>query len=250
MALLNGSASLFLCPFSPLETYICLASQFKCNRKQKCIPLNLRCNGQDDCGDGEDETDCRESFQFIVLQMSILSSWTEKLTSMLPFQGLYRTLKRSLRDVLYNSGIRWITLDVFIRHGWFVSVCGQTTWCVFLQYIPLNMYSKSIRCYSLAWKGITITVRKRTKILCCDVTHQNITPPLSLSDCWICLASYCERGEKKERQSREERRKSTRQDLLKLYLMVKANYFILSQSCSVIGCGFWRSVLMKQRRWN
>lgn len=44
----------------PTETYICLSGQFKCTRKQKCIPLNLRCNGQDDCGDGEDETDCRK----------------------------------------------------------------------------------------------------------------------------------------------------------------------------------------------
>lgn len=43
------------------ETYICLSGQFKCTRKQKCIPLNLRCNGQDDCGDGEDETDCRKT---------------------------------------------------------------------------------------------------------------------------------------------------------------------------------------------
>ncbi|MEQ2176048.1 hypothetical protein GOODEAATRI_024093, partial [Goodea atripinnis] len=49
---------LTLFQFFILETYICLSGQFKCNRKQKCIPLNLRCNGQDDCGDGEDETDC------------------------------------------------------------------------------------------------------------------------------------------------------------------------------------------------
>lgn len=47
-------------PSLSADTYICLSGQFKCTRKQKCIPLNLRCNGQDDCGDGEDETDCRK----------------------------------------------------------------------------------------------------------------------------------------------------------------------------------------------
>uniref|UniRef100_A0A8C5HU04 EGF-like domain-containing protein n=1 Tax=Gouania willdenowi TaxID=441366 RepID=A0A8C5HU04_GOUWI len=46
---------------SHCESYVCLPSQFKCNRKQKCIPLNLRCNGYDDCGDGEDETGCPQS---------------------------------------------------------------------------------------------------------------------------------------------------------------------------------------------
>lgn len=60
-------------PFFLLETYICLSGQFKCTRKQKCIPLNLRCNGQDDCGDGEDETDCRESLQhyFLLSEVAI-----------------------------------------------------------------------------------------------------------------------------------------------------------------------------------
>ncbi|RXN00434.1 Low-density lipoprotein receptor-related protein 1B [Acipenser ruthenus] len=42
------------------DSYVCLSGQFKCTKKQKCIPLNLRCNGQEDCGDGEDETDCHE----------------------------------------------------------------------------------------------------------------------------------------------------------------------------------------------
>lgn len=60
--LIEPSLALFL--FSISETYICLSGQFKCTRKQKCIPLNLRCNGQDDCGDGEDETDCRKDLHY------------------------------------------------------------------------------------------------------------------------------------------------------------------------------------------
>jgi len=39
---------------------VCLSGQFKCTKNQKCIPINLRCNGQDDCGDEEDERDCRK----------------------------------------------------------------------------------------------------------------------------------------------------------------------------------------------
>lgn len=39
---------------------MCLSGQFKCTKNQKCIPINLRCNGQDDCGDEEDERDCRK----------------------------------------------------------------------------------------------------------------------------------------------------------------------------------------------
>ncbi|OBS77156.1 hypothetical protein A6R68_16392, partial [Neotoma lepida] len=35
-----------------------VVGQFKCTKNQKCIPVNLRCNGQDDCGDEEDERDC------------------------------------------------------------------------------------------------------------------------------------------------------------------------------------------------
>lgn len=53
----QSSLSLFFA-----ESYICLSGQFKCTGTHKCIPVNLRCNGQDDCGDGEDEHDCRECF--------------------------------------------------------------------------------------------------------------------------------------------------------------------------------------------
>lgn len=50
--------NLFL--FSFTDTHVCLSGQFKCTKNQKCIPINLRCNGQDDCGDEEDERDCRK----------------------------------------------------------------------------------------------------------------------------------------------------------------------------------------------
>lgn len=46
-----------------LDTHVCLAGQFKCTKNKKCIPVNLRCNGQDDCGDEEDEKDCRKSLR-------------------------------------------------------------------------------------------------------------------------------------------------------------------------------------------
>lgn len=50
--------------FSPLllptpDIHVCLPSQFKCTNTNRCIPGIFRCNGQDNCGDGEDERDCR-----------------------------------------------------------------------------------------------------------------------------------------------------------------------------------------------
>lgn len=42
------------------DIHVCLPSQFKCSHPSRCIPGIFRCNGQDNCGDGEDERDCRE----------------------------------------------------------------------------------------------------------------------------------------------------------------------------------------------
>lgn len=42
------------------DIHVCLPSQFKCTNTNRCIPGIFRCNGQDNCGDGEDEKDCRE----------------------------------------------------------------------------------------------------------------------------------------------------------------------------------------------
>ncbi|EGW13731.1 Low-density lipoprotein receptor-related protein 1B [Cricetulus griseus] len=58
----NGSRINRMClNGSDIKTHVCLPGQFKCTKNQKCIPVNLRCNGQDDCGDEEDERDCPEN---------------------------------------------------------------------------------------------------------------------------------------------------------------------------------------------
>lgn len=48
-------------PFVFPDIHVCLPSQFKCTHPSRCIPGIFRCNGQDNCGEGEDEKDCRES---------------------------------------------------------------------------------------------------------------------------------------------------------------------------------------------
>lgn len=48
------------CVTSSPDIHVCLPSQFKCTNTNRCIPGIFRCNGQDNCGDGEDEKDCRE----------------------------------------------------------------------------------------------------------------------------------------------------------------------------------------------
>lgn len=50
----------FLFFFLP-DIHVCLPSQFKCTHPSRCIPGIFRCNGQDNCGEGEDEKDCRKS---------------------------------------------------------------------------------------------------------------------------------------------------------------------------------------------
>lgn len=53
--------------FNTVVQYTCLDTDFKCQRgsqlgkllKPTCISNQLKCNGIDDCLDGEDEKDCK-----------------------------------------------------------------------------------------------------------------------------------------------------------------------------------------------
>lgn len=58
---LQQLCGLFVCLcICTLDIHVCLPSQFKCSHPSRCIPGIFRCNGQDNCGEGEDEKDCRE----------------------------------------------------------------------------------------------------------------------------------------------------------------------------------------------
>lgn len=55
------TSHIFIVVFFLPDIHVCLPSQFKCTNPSRCIPGIFRCNGQDNCGEGEDEKDCRES---------------------------------------------------------------------------------------------------------------------------------------------------------------------------------------------
>ena len=49
-----------------LEWEMCPPDQFECNNG-RCIDPSAKCNKQDDCGDGSDETDCGRPFLFLFI---------------------------------------------------------------------------------------------------------------------------------------------------------------------------------------
>lgn len=65
----------FVCVFLA-DIHVCLPSQFKCTNPSRCIPGIFRCNGQDNCGEGEDEKDCREfSFLLMYIYITLHEGW-------------------------------------------------------------------------------------------------------------------------------------------------------------------------------
>ena len=54
------------------DIHVCLPSQFKCTHPSRCIPGIFRCNGQDNCGEGEDEKDCRESLLVFLREFPVI----------------------------------------------------------------------------------------------------------------------------------------------------------------------------------
>lgn len=65
-----------LCVLPLADIHVCLPSQFKCSHPSRCIPGIFRCNGQDNCGEGEDEKDCREWRRG---QLCCITSWSQWL---------------------------------------------------------------------------------------------------------------------------------------------------------------------------
>lgn len=72
-----------LCVVAPADIHVCLPSQFKCSHPSRCIPGIFRCNGQDNCGEGEDEKDCREWRPALVLPGLAWSGLACRVTSLL-----------------------------------------------------------------------------------------------------------------------------------------------------------------------
>lgn len=64
-----------------VDIHVCLPSQFKCSHPSRCIPGIFRCNGQNNCGQGEDEKDCRECLflhhDWPVISYTVQSSHTD-----------------------------------------------------------------------------------------------------------------------------------------------------------------------------
>ena len=67
MVLSMHQFSIFLCSQSPLAQS-CTGYQWQCYN-DKCIPSSYRCDGDNDCGDNSDETDCCK-FQYSAIGLS------------------------------------------------------------------------------------------------------------------------------------------------------------------------------------
>ena len=44
--------------FAGRKDFACSSDEFECTKTQTCTRLKWRCDGEEDCFDGEDEVDC------------------------------------------------------------------------------------------------------------------------------------------------------------------------------------------------
>ncbi|KAI1237378.1 Low-density lipoprotein receptor-related protein 1B [Lamprotornis superbus] len=104
------------------DTHVCLSGQFKCTKNQKCIPINLRCNGQDDCGDEEDERDCPENscspdhFQCKTTKHCISKLWIKKLVDLMSSSAKTTTAFQITGDVTARMTVEIILMKKTVRY--------------------------------------------------------------------------------------------------------------------------------------
>ena len=72
---------LFQCRFpGRSESFSCPKSEFPCPATETCIPASWKCDGENDCSDEKDESDCGEYALRSTLCRLFVAQWLEHLT--------------------------------------------------------------------------------------------------------------------------------------------------------------------------
>lgn len=82
---------------TPTQRGRCDRFEFECHQPKKCIPNWKRCDGHQDCQDGQDEANCREYLLKVTLQSSGSRSLLPSLGSWLLCVSVWSCLQYSLR---------------------------------------------------------------------------------------------------------------------------------------------------------